>query len=212
MPHGSRLSPDGRHHYSVAMMSDELYEIDATTFEIKRRMNLVDGKASSDHAGHDMSGGMNMPMKHSPKVKPTWVYPHPTEPRVYVAHNGANEVSEVDLKSWTIIRRFKTGKGPYNLEVSPDGKFLVVSYKSDGATGIWDLKAGKELASFPNSRKVTHGVTISPDSRYAFVSVEGKGAQPGAVDVFDLRKLEYVATAEMGKQAGGIAFWKMDTE
>ncbi|MCH6559979.1 YncE family protein, partial [candidate division KSB1 bacterium] len=72
------------------------------------------------------------------------------------------------------------------------------------------LKKGKELARIPNSRKVTHGVVISPDSRYAFVSVEGKGGEPGAVDVFDLKKLKHVATAEVGKQAGGIAFWKME--
>ena len=29
MPHGSRISKDGKYHYSVAMMSGELFEIDA---------------------------------------------------------------------------------------------------------------------------------------------------------------------------------------
>ena len=42
-----------------------------------------------------------------------------------------------------------------------------------------DLKKGKEVATFKNTRKVTHGVSISPDSRYAFVSVEGVGKEPG---------------------------------
>lgn len=71
------------------------------------------------------------------------------------------------------------------------------------------LKKGKEIAKFKNTRKVTHGVSISPDSRYAFVSVEGVGKEPGAVEVFDLKNLKAVAVAEIGKQAGGIAFWKM---
>lgn len=209
MPHGSRLSPDGMRHYSVAMMSDELYEIDATTLKIKRHLNLVDGSSGNEHAGHM---GMSSGMDHSPKAKPTWVYPHPTKNFVYVAHNGANVVSEVDLDKWQIVRTFKTGKGPYNLEVSPDGSKLVVSYKSEGTTGIWDLKNGKELARIPNSRKVTHGVAISPDSRYAFVTAEGKGGEPGSVDVFDLKTLKLIDTAEIGKQAGGIAFWKIDKE
>lgn len=141
--------------------------------------------------------------------KPTWVYPHPTKPFVYVANNGTNEVVEVNLETWAVTRRFPTSPGPYNLEVTPDGKKIVVTYKSDASTGIWDLQKNKELAKIPNSRKVTHGVVISPDSRYAFVSVEGKGGEPGAVDIFDLEKLKRVATAEVGKQAGGIAFWKM---
>ena len=117
---------------------------------------------------------------------------------------------EVDVDSWKITRTFNTDKGPYNCEVSDDGKFLVVTYKTAGKLGVWNLKTGKEVAKFKNSRKITHGVVISPDSRYAFVSVEGIGKEPGAVEVFDLVKLKSVALAEIGKQAGGIAFWKMD--
>ena len=42
------------------------------------------------------------------------------------------------------------------------------------------------------------------------VSVEGIGKEPGAVEIFDLKELKPVAVAEIGKQAGGIAFWKID--
>ena len=41
------------------------------------------------------------------------------------------------------------------------------------------------------------------------MTVEGVGKEPGAVEIFDLKKLKPVAIAETGKQAGGIAFWKM---
>ena len=51
---------------------------------------------------------------------------------------------------------------------------------------------------------------MTPDSRYAFVSVEGKGAEPGKVDVYDLQSFEMVGSAEVGQQAGGIIFWKME--
>ena len=71
------------------------------------------------------------------------------------------------------------------------------------------MNSGKELAKISNSRKVSHGIAMTPDNRYAFVSVEGVGGEPGAVDVIDLEKLELVATADVGKQAGGIGFWKM---
>jgi len=42
------------------------------------------------------------------------------------------------------------------------------------------------------------------------VSVEGIRGEPGSVDVFDLENLTLVDHAEVGKQAGGIAFWKME--
>ena len=225
MPHGSRLSPDGMFHYSVAMMSGELFEIDALDMKVARTLALdeSDSDGMMDHSHHNMNhgdhsmhqgGGMSemggeKPMKHS-KVKPTWVIPHPTLTKAYIAGNGIAEVLEVDLDKWKITRRFSGGKGPYNVEISPDGKLLVVTYKSDASTGVWDIESGKELARIPNSRKVSHGIAISPDNKYAFVTVEGIGAEPGSVDVIDLQKLEKVAVAEIGKQAGGIAFWKME--
>lgn len=190
MPHGSRLAPDGLHHYSVAMMSGELYEIDASTFSIERTLKTGGGAP-----------------------KPTWVQPHPSEPAVYVANNGADEVIEVDRDEWAVTRRFETGDGtaPYNLDVTPDGRHLVVTYKGSGETGIWDLERGEEVAQLKNSRTVTHGVVITPDSRFAIVTAEGVGGEPGAVDVFDIEKRERVASVDVGKQAGGIAFWKMET-
>lgn len=189
MPHGSRFAPDGRRHYSVGMMDGTLYEIDAVDQSVTRTLKV----------------GSNTP-------KPTWVQPHPSEPLAYVANNGADEVVEVNLEDWTVSQRLKTGEGtsPYNLDVSPDGTTLVVSYKGSGETGFWNLETGRRAARRSNSRTVTHGVVISPDSRYAFVTAEGVGGEPGAVDVFDLETYERVASVDVGQQAGGIAFWKME--
>jgi DNA-binding beta-propeller fold protein YncE len=187
MPHGSRFAPDERMHYSVGMMDGTLYEIDAVTRTVTRTLDVGEGTP-----------------------KPTWVQPHPSKPLAYVALNGGDAVLEVDLEDWAVERRFDTGAGtaPYNLDVTPDGETLVVSYKGSGETGIWDLTTGERIARLDNSRTVTHGVVVTPDSRYAFVTAEGVGGEPGAVDVFDLNAGERVASVEVGQQAGGIAFWK----
>lgn len=174
-----------------------------------------DRSKSNEHSGHDMVGmkkndGMKM-MHAKPEVKPTWADPHPTKPLVYVAGNGSDEIIEIDTKKWEVTRRFKSGKAPYNLEVSHNGKLLVASYKGEGATGIFDLKSGKEIAKIKNSRRVTHGVAISKDNRYAFLSVEGIGGEPGSVDIIDLKTNKRVAVVETGKQAGGIVFWKQSS-
>jgi hypothetical protein len=74
---------------------------------------------------------------------------------------------------------------------------------------IFDVKGGKSLARLKTSTTLAHGVAVSADSRYAFVSSEGKGAEPGKVDVFDLRTLSLAGSVAVGQQASGIAFWKM---
>jgi DNA-binding beta-propeller fold protein YncE len=147
---------------------------------------------------------------HHSKIKPTWVTPDPTNDYVYIAGNGSNEILKVDLNKWEIIDRIKTGKGPYNLEVSPDGKYLLASIKSEGRTGVWKLKDLSFIKNIDNSGSISHGIVISPDSKYAFTSLEGVGGDPGIVDVISLEKLEVVSSVEVGKQAGGIAFWKIE--
>lgn len=194
MPHGSRITDNGRYQYHVSMMTDELMEINTARMEVSRRLSIA---------------SPNSPQKEKPLAKPTWADPHPNKNLVYVANNGSDEIVEVNTDRWEVSRRFETGKAPYNLEVSNDGKYLVASYKGEGATGIWNLEKGTESAKIKNSRNVSHGVTISPDSRYAFISVEGIGGEPGSVDIIDLQKLERVEVIEVGKQAGGIIFWQL---
>ena len=203
MPHGSRTSPDGMFHYSVGMMDDSLYEIDVMNLEIARTLHLT----ASDEKPAKMSGDHG---HHMAVVKPTWVQPHPTKPLLYVALQGADQIVEVSLQDWKITRRFHTQKGPYNLAVTADGKMVIATCKPNNSTAIWDLETGKELANIAASRRITHGVTVSPDNRFAFVTVEGVADDPGTVDVIDLQTFETRASIDIGKQASGIDFWKME--
>ena len=205
MPHGSRISKDGLKQYSVAMMSGELFEIDALSLNVSRILNL-EKNSGKNHTKMKMS---EKQMNHS-VVKPTWVIPHPTKGLAYVAGNGSNEIIEVNLDKWMISKRIKVEKGPYNVEISPNGKYMIATLKGSGETAIWQLEDGLLIKTIKNSTSVPHGVAISNDSRYAFISVEGKGGEPGIVDVIDLKSLKLVDKVEVGKQAGGIAFWKKE--
>jgi hypothetical protein len=49
---------------------------------------------------------------------------------------------------------------------------------------------------------------VSPDDRYAFVTVEGVGAEPGTVEIIDLVAMKTVATLEVAQEAAGIDFYK----
>ena len=186
MPHGSRVSRDGTRHYSVNMMGAELMEMNALAFEVSRRLPLGDG------------------------VQPTWVTRPTPDGIVYVTGNNVAKIFEVDLEAWKITRTFETGRGPYNLALTPDHATLIATYKSSDAVAFWDLASGTERARVTTSRTIPHGVTVTPDGAYAFVTLEGVGNDPGTVEVYHVPTAERVATVDIGKQAGGLAFWKMD--
>jgi DNA-binding beta-propeller fold protein YncE len=217
MPHGSRVNRDGSKQYSTCMMDDQLVELDTRTFMVSRRFSVAKGKegpVTGDHSMHHQGPRSEVqgprPPHPAASCSPTWAQPSASGDKIYVACNKADEILEVDYATWAVTRRFATGRGPYNLAVSPDGKLLVATLKQGGGVQIFDLASGQSVMNTKSSTTVTHGVVISPDSRYAFVSNESVGAKPGVVDVYDLRSLTRVASVDVGQQAGGIAFWKME--
>lgn len=205
MPHGSRLDPTGARHYSACMMDDALVEIDARALRVARHFLLGKGEERgmegppSGHAAH----GAEL------SCSPTWAQPSADGKRVFVACNKSDEIVEIDVPSWTRVRRIPAGSGVYNLGVSRDGK-LVASNKRGQSVSIFDVSSGKELARVETRSRVVHGVAVSSDDRFAFVSEEGIGATPGIVEVIDLTELRSRGGVEVGLQAAGLDFWKTE--
>jgi hypothetical protein len=87
---------------------------------------------------------------------------------------------------------------------------LIATNKRDQSISIIELKSGRELARIHTRRKVLHGVVVSPDDRYAFVTVEGIGSEPGTVEVVDLSAAKIVASVDVAELAAGIDFLRME--
>ena len=215
MPHGSRLSPDGTKHYSVCMMDETLVEIDTRTFSVARHFLLTRGQEHGSTgppmrhaatAGHDDHGGhgSTAPPAATAKCSPTWAQPASSGRTVFVACNASSDIAEVDVDTWTLKRRIPAGEGVYNLAVTRDGTRLVATNKRGRSVSVIDLQSGKAVATIATQRRVVHGVAITPDDLYAFISVEGIGSEPGTVEVIDLRSLTRVASVDVGQMAGGI--------
>ena len=142
--------------------------------------------------------------------QPTWAQPSVDGKRVFVACNKSNEIVEVDSGSWALARRIPAANGVYDLAVTPDGKLLIATNKRDASVSIFETESAKEVAKVPTKRKVVHGVAVSPDNRYAFVTVEGVGEEPGTVEIIDLVAKKKAASVDTPPQAAGIDFWKME--
>jgi len=222
MPHGSRLNPQGTKHYSACMMDDLLVEIDTHSLKVsrhflltkgsemgmsgapapKKQMGAMDGMKHMDMGGH----GMEPPKKGDVSCSPTWAQPSVEGSSIFVACNKSDEIVEVDAARWKVMRRIPARSGVYNLAVTKDGTRLLSTNKRDQSISVIDIKSGHELARIPTRRKVLHGVVVSPDDRYAFVSVEGIGSEPGTVEVVDLATMKIVASVDVPAQAAGIDF------
>ena len=227
MPHGSRLSRDGSKHYSVCMMDEMLIEIDTRNLDVSRHFMLSKGsehgmpgvprhggagdRGTGAAAAGAMAGGHGM---HAPaadnKCSPTWAAPSPTTPSVFVACNASNDIVEVNTSTWSFVRRIPAGDGVYNLALTRDGRLLIATNKRGRSVSIIDVASGREMARIATQRTVVHGAAISDDDRYAFISVEGYGAEPGTVEMIDLRSMRRVASVDIGQMAGGIDFWRSE--
>jgi DNA-binding beta-propeller fold protein YncE len=233
MPHGSRLNPQGTKQYSACMMDDMLVEIDTRTLKVSRHFIATKGKemgmsgppkmktevatSMSGMSHQNMPGmkdtgghGMEPPKPGDNSCSPTWAQPSANGSAIYVACNKSSEIVEVNASSWKLVRRLPAREGVYNLAVTHDGARLLATNKRDQSVSIYDLKSGKELARLPTKRKVLHGVVVSPDDLYAFVTVEGVGSEPGTVEIIDLKALKTVATVDVAPEAAGVDFYKIE--
>ena len=219
MPHGVKVSHAGTAVWVSCMHSDEVLQLDAATLAVVRRAKTGGGMAMPMAAGAmaGMNHGAAAPAPAAatapaPAVDnecaPTFVSLSRDDQTLYVACNHKGTLQVWDAVALTMRTEVPVGAGAYNVEPSPDGKFVLVTNKKAQSVSVVDAKTLKELARVATTKKIVHGVAYSPDSRYAYVTQESIGADPGAVDVIDLTTLTKVSTTPLPAQPTGIAILK----
>ena len=198
MPHGVKANHAGTRVYVSCMNSDEILEIDRQSFRISRRHKTGEGSPQPMSAMHTSAA----PAAHD--CSPTFVAVSPDDRRLYVACNHGNSLQVLDAATLDLVKEIPTGAGAYNVEPSPDGRWVIVTNKKAQSISLVDARLLTEVARIPTSKKLPHGVAYAPDGRWAFISVESIGADPGAVDVIDLWTLTRVASLPVPLQPTGI--------
>jgi YVTN family beta-propeller protein len=213
MPHGVKPNHRGTRVYISCMHSDEILEVEVATFGIKRRAATGSGHAAAHaavagpahHAGAPAASGPSAPPTPGKECAPTFVSVAPDDRRLYVACNYGNSLQVWDAAGLTLLKEIPVGKGAYNVEPSADGKLVIVTNKKDQSVSLIDAASLAEIARVPTSKKVVHGVAYSPDGRFAYISCESIGADPGSVDVIDLASRKVIASVAVPGQPTGIA-------
>ncbi len=205
MPHGVKVNHAGSLVYVSCMNSDEILEIDRQSLHIRRRHRTgegVGGHAAMTAAGPPTHGTGPAPAAHD--CMPTFVSVAPDDRRLYVACNHGNTLQVLDAGSLELVKEIPVGTGAYNVEPSADGKWIIVTNKKAQSVSLVDAQSLTDVAKIPTSKPLPHGVAYSPDGRFAFISQESVGIDPGAVDVIDLTTRARVATIPVPRQPTGI--------
>jgi len=137
--------------------------------------------------------------------KPNRIMFHPDGKLAWVIYDKSHDLGVVDAQARKLVKRVKIGGNPYNLNFSPDGRYLyVLDWSSDTSNDeiiVWDLKAEKiewrlEVSTWP-----AHSV-FSRDARLFYVS----GETAGDVTVIDTQTRTAVARIiHGGGDAMGLA-------
>jgi YVTN family beta-propeller protein len=212
MPHGVKVNHAGSKVYISCMHSDELLELDVGDLRISRRAPTGTGHQMAAGDTHQMAGmsGSSTPAPATPapagghECAPTFVSVSADDKTLFVACNYGNSVQVWDAASMTMTREIPVGTGAYNIEPSPDGNLVIVTNKKAQSVSLIDTRTWTEVARIPTSKKIVHGVAYSPDGRYAYISAESIGADPGSVDMIDLSTKQVVATVAVPSQPTGI--------
>jgi len=201
MPHGVKVNHAGTLVYVSCMNSDEILEIDRQSFRTLRRHKTGEG---SPQAMAGMHGGPAATAGTPHDCSPTFVSVSPDERRLYVACNHGNTLQVLDAATLELVKEIPVGAGAYNVEPSADGRWVIVTNKKARSVSLVDARTLTEAARIATSKQLPHGVVYSPDGRWAFISVESIGTDPGAVDVIDLTARARVASVAVPLQPTGI--------
>ena len=141
--------------------------------------------------------------------------------KVYVADEDGDTVSVIDAASFKKVGSVSVGRGPHNVQVSPDGKFAWVTNngarpaddaahpgmpKNDheamaGAGEIWAIDTATDavVARVPVGLHPAH-VVLTPDGRFAYVTNGGENT----VSVADVSAQRVVSTITVGAYPHGV--------
>jgi YVTN family beta-propeller protein len=162
---------------------------------------------------------LSLPGGSEPQVIPVAHQPEgvaitPDGNHAWAGSNRDSVVLVADLRSGTVIDTLRGFGLPYRIAISPDGRKAVITDPVMATIRVFDAatRAERFKIDVPRDSLVEkpevpgspspEGVTIAPDSRWAFVTLQGRNR----VVTIDLERGTIVRWAPTGIWSDGIAF------
>ena len=117
----------------------------------------------------------------------------------YITMQGEDKIIIMNMNTFDETGEIAVSKGPHNLDITPDGKYLFVANAGSSDVAIIDIAKKQVIKKIPVSTG-HHGIDVSPDGKMVYVS----GIGSDKVNVIDPVKLELVKQIDVGNGPHGI--------
>lgn len=120
--------------------------------------------------------------------------------KAYVSNEGSNTVSVIDTDGFKVIDTIKVGQRPRGIELTRDGKHLLVAVGDDDTIEIIDTATNQIVGSLPSGPD-PELFTQSPDGKIVYVANE----DDNMVTIIDLEKRQPMGEVQVGVEPEGMA-------
>ena len=230
-PHGMSFLPGDTTFVATSEASKAVLVVDFRTGDVRRTIptngrttHMLGVSASGDRiVTSNIADGtisvlaVNAPAE--PRVitvarQPEGIAIAPDGNSAWVGSNRDSVVLVVDLRSGAPIDTLHGFGLPYRMAISADGRRAVITDPANANVRVFDVATRRQrfVVPIPNDSLVPtaevkgspspEGVTISPDSRWAFVTIQGRNR----VITIDLETGVIVGWAVTGVWSDGIAY------
>jgi len=183
-PHDAVFSPSGDRIVVTCSQGDGVVILDAESWEVSARHALTDDAGSS--------------------VRPMNAVWTADGHRVLVSLMGRASIMDLDLSTGDRTE-IPCGAGPAQLELSPDGTWLVVANRGAASVSLIRLESGETVTvDIPGGHP--HGVAFGNDPDVAYVTYEGDVNTPGGVVALDIPSGSILWHTPLGVFTLGVAF------
>lgn len=200
MPHGMRMNHAGTRLYVANMMSDNISVIDVATDSVIATVPVA-------HDARPFGPTKYMPME---------VAVSPDDRYYMTTCSEWQEVRMFDAATNVLIDSFHVGNQPWHLQFTPDGEFCYVTNRLANTVSAIHIPMRHVMSTItsPTALAYPHGVDISRDGRYVFVSNENVSHNysprynleyVGNISVIDHVSGQITKVIDVGKMPTGLA-------
>lgn len=170
------VTADGRHGFTGNIGSNTVSEIDLRAGTFVRKWDVP--------------------------AQPEAINVTPDGKEVWVGSNATGKVSALDVATGTVTTAAEGFSWPYRVLFTPDAKLVMLPDYRGEALRFVDRATKQELGRINLPGAGPQGITLTPDTKYAFLSLSAQGR----IAIVDVAKREVVGHIAAGETPDGVAF------
>jgi YVTN family beta-propeller protein len=203
-PHGVSVTPDFRHVLVMNSFSDNI--------------TIIRTSDNTIVATVPVSGSVpQLPIGYLFQFEPYQAAITPESRFAYITCRKSGEVRVLDIDSRTIVDSIKVGATPLIPAITPDGGYVFVANRNSNSVSAIKTSTKKVEYTIENVGVEPHGVAVSKDGKFLYVSCENLGVSDpphhpttggkkvGFVKIIEIAKRSVVASLETGNFGSGMA-------